>query len=116
MPDAADDQPSAAPTGASLADVINGLAASGFTASFFADEHDGTVTCGDCGAVHRPTELSVASSHRLEGASDPSDMAEVLALTCPTCGRRGVLICRYGSEAGPGDAAVLLAVRPAQRG
>jgi hypothetical protein len=44
---------------------------------------------------------------RIEGASDPADMAAVLGLECPACGARGAAIVRYGPEAGPGDEIVL---------
>jgi hypothetical protein len=55
-------------------------------------------------------ELAVDSLARLEGASDPGDMAAVIALTCPHCDARDVLIVRYGPEASLADADVLVAL------
>lgn len=44
---------------------------------------------------------------RTEGASDPADMALVVALECPTCGAKGVLALKYGPGAAAEEAELL---------
>jgi len=61
-----------------------------------------------CGQDTPADELAVESFCRLEGASDPGDMAAVAAITCPHCDAKDVLVLRYGPEASPEDADVLL--------
>lgn len=55
-------------------------------------------------------EVVVDSLVRLEGASDPGDMAAVVAVTCPHCSSKDVLVLRYGPEASEADADVLVAL------
>ena len=52
-----------------------------------------------------------AERRRLEGASDPGEMANILAVTCPACGSRGVAVCRFGPEASEWDALLMQAAR-----
>jgi hypothetical protein len=47
---------------------------------------------------------------RLEGASDPADLAIVIPLQCPHCGTDGALIAGYGPEASQAEADVLTAM------
>lgn len=54
--------------------------------------------------------MRVDSLSRVEGASDPGDMAAVVALTCPRCSRGSVLVLTYGPEASAADGDVLLAL------
>jgi hypothetical protein len=68
------------------------------------------VRCEVCGQETPADELAVDSFARLEGASDPGDMAAVVALTCPHCDARDVLVVRYGPEASAADADVLVAL------
>lgn len=95
------------PEGLTLTDVLQDFSASGFTGEFEVDDENGSVLCLRCSAVHRPDELSISSTHRLEGVSDPADMAIVLGARCPSCDQQGVVICRYGPEASAGDAELL---------
>jgi len=98
------------PTGAStLIELLDELRAAGFEHDMFVTA-DALVRCGSCHHDTLPSELDLLAIRRLEGASDPSDMAAVLALACTVCGRRGTAIVRFGPEAGPQDAEVLLAV------
>jgi hypothetical protein len=55
-------------------------------------------------------ELVVGSVHRVEGASDPDDMALVAAVTFPGSGTKATLVLAYGPEASGADADVLLAL------
>jgi len=68
----------------------------------------GNVRCEVCGQETPADELAVDSLCRLEGASDPGDMAAVVAVTCPHCDAKDVLVLRYGPEASIADADVLL--------
>jgi hypothetical protein len=68
------------------------------------------VRCGACHHDDHPSDLVLHRLRRIEGASDPGDMAAVLALTCNVCGAKGTLVVRYGPEAEPQDDAVLLAI------
>ena len=69
----------------------------------------GTVRCEGCGEEQSASTLTVDSFSRVEGASDPDDMAAVIAVTCG-CGSKGVLVLAYGPEASGADADVLLAL------
>lgn len=70
----------------------------------------GLVRCERCGKETAAAELQVDSLHRVEGASDPDDMAAVVAVTCPSCSAQGALVLTYGPEASSADADVLLAL------
>jgi hypothetical protein len=99
------------PAGTSLADVLSELAGLGFTGQFVIDDDDGSCTCTSCGAPSSPGSVRFEQRRRLEGASDPADMANVLAITCPRCAAPGVVVCRFGPEASSGDVALLQAAR-----
>jgi hypothetical protein len=90
-----------------LTEVLAELTKAGYVADFFVDEDDGQVCCGSCRACQPPESLQLDGLRRIEGASDPADMAAVLALTCPSCGTKGTAIVRFGPEASAGDAIVL---------
>jgi hypothetical protein len=92
-----------------LVEVIEGLRAEGYDGSFLVDEA-GSVRCQTCGDVVAAQAVVLDGIRRLEGESDPGDMAAVLAVRCTACDRRGAIVARYGPEAGPGDAALLLAI------
>jgi hypothetical protein len=98
------------PADTSLAEVLAELAGLGFTGQFVIDD-GGSCTCGDCGRASSPEELRFEQRRRLEGASDPAEMSDVLAITCPACESPGVAICRFGPAATAGDVAVLQAAR-----
>ena len=89
--------------------VIAELQGRGFTADMFVTP-DARVRCGACDHDAAPTDLELAALRRIEGDSDPADMAAVLALTCLVCGCQGTAIVRFGPEAEPQDIAVLRAV------
>lgn len=99
-----------APAGPStIIELLADLRAQGFERDMYVTPA-GTVSCGACRHDAAPTDLLLHALRRLEGASDPSDEAAVLALECRVCGARGTTIVRYGPEASSADAAVLLAV------
>jgi hypothetical protein len=53
---------------------------------------------------------------RIEGASDPDDEVAVVAMTCPSCGCKGTLVLKYGSEATPEESDVLRALEDRRDG
>jgi DNA-directed RNA polymerase subunit RPC12/RpoP len=63
--------------------------------------------CGRCGTLHEPGSVVVAHTLRFEGPTDPADEAIVLAVECPACGHRGVIVSAYGAAADPATFAVL---------
>jgi hypothetical protein len=89
-----------------LVEILGELAHAGYTGDFVVDA-DGAVCCRVCGTCQPAAELELDGQRRVEGASDPGDMAVVLALRCGTCNQRGSAIVRYGPEASEGDAALL---------
>jgi hypothetical protein len=90
--------------------IINDYRAAGFDAAMDIED-GGTVGCDVCGTSTQAAEIVLDSLRRIEGASDPADMAAVAAVTCPSCGARGVVVARFGPEATPDDEAFLLGVR-----
>jgi hypothetical protein len=90
--------------------IIRDYEAAGFDAPMDIGD-GGSVGCDVCGTSTPPGEIVLHSLRRVEGASDPADMAAVAAVECPSCGARGVVVARFGPEASPDDAAFLLGVR-----
>ncbi len=92
-----------------LVSVLAALSADGFDGDFFVTE-EVQLRCGDCRADVDPTEAVLHGLRRLEGASDPADMAAVLSLECPRCGAKGTAVVRFGPEAAPHEDEVLAAI------
>ena len=88
-----------------LTALLASYTTAGFDGSFLVA--DDAIRCQSCQAVSQPSELRISSLRRLEGASDPSDMAAVVALICPRCGQRGTVVVRFGPEASPAEADLL---------
>lgn len=108
------DVPVAAEEGATLSELLSRYENEGFTISF-SPTRDGELECGDCNRTIDPSAVEIASWRRLEGASDPADMLEVVGLTCPHCGRQGTATLGFGPAAAPEDGDILGALRD-QRG
>ena len=107
--------PSTPSDNTTLTAVLRGYERDGYVSAFQVGE-DGELTCGACGRASRPDEVEMPSLRRLEGASDPADMSAVLALACPHCGAKGTVVVRYGPEAEPGEAALLLGIDDVRSG
>jgi hypothetical protein len=95
------------PHDVTLVEVLHELEATGYRGDFFVDEDDGRVCCGACRTCQAPEQVTLDGVRRLEGASDPADMAAVLAISCAECGSRGTAVVRYGPEASAGEAILL---------
>ena len=89
-----------------LVAILQRMAADGYAGDVFITD-DGLLRCGACRHTMAPYDMEVHAIRRLEGASDPADMAAVLALVCERCGAKGTAVVRFGPEASAGDAAVL---------
>jgi DNA-directed RNA polymerase subunit RPC12/RpoP len=102
-------EPGASSDSTTLVSLLGALAGAGYTGDFFVTA-EGLLRCGTCRADVEPAGLELDELRRIEGASDPSDMAAVLGITCPHCGQRGTAIVRYGPEAEPQESEMLLAL------
>lgn len=89
-----------------LVEIISAFQAEGFDAQLVPTE-DALVVCKACGARQRPARYLQRGQRRTEGASDPADMALVVALECPECGAKGVLALKYGPGASPEESELL---------
>lgn len=89
--------------------VLHELAEDGWTENMSATD-DGDVRCPSCGTVSPAADVSPDHLRRLEGASDPDDMMAVLAITCPACSAKGVVVASYGPNAGEADSLLLQAL------
>jgi hypothetical protein len=97
---------SGVPSDRTLVEVLDALKAEGFTEDVRVTS-EGQLCCRTCGHCVHPRDMHLLALRRIEGASDPGDMAAVLGLQCPGCRAKGVAVVRYGPEAGPGDVVVL---------
>jgi hypothetical protein len=70
----------------------------------------GVVRCATCNTETPGAELTIDALYRLDGASDPDDMAAVIALKCPSCGVGASLVLAYGPNASAEDMDVLIAL------
>lgn len=59
----------------------------------------GHLECSICGSSVGTTDLDVTLARRVEGASDPDDMATLYAARCPVCQGGGTMILGYGVNA-----------------
>ena len=95
--------------GRGLLEVIDALAQRGWSDQ--ATPLEGAqVRCEVCGATTPAPDVQIDALARVEGASDPDDMAAVVALTCGHCSAKIALVLSYGPEASMADADVLLAL------
>ena len=101
-----DDADPLPPSPASLLEVVEAAKQRGLRAEFTVTENS-MVHCNACGNDLAPESLSRDWMHRLEGTSDPDELLSVSALTCPTCGAKGLLVLPFGpaADASEGDVA-----------
>lgn len=102
----------------SMFEILQVFQADGYGGDLFAEEGGG-VRCGTCNEVTPAGDLDVHELRRMEGASDPADMAAIVATTCPRCATDAVMVVMYGPEASGADTDVLAALptpaSPAER-
>jgi hypothetical protein len=58
---------------------------------------DEGLTCGRCGRLIDPEDVTIDETVRFEGPSNPADEAVIFALSDTPCGHGGVLIAAFGS-------------------
>jgi hypothetical protein len=97
--------------GSTVLEMIQELEKSGYTGQF-AVSQESKLRCLSCETEIEPEAIEPESILRVEGASDPDDMAAVAAITCPNCSTKGTIVLKYGPEASPEDAHVLSALGP----
>lgn len=97
---------SALPGGLTLTDAIEELAVRGYPGHFFV-RPGGLLECEACGTRLGPSRVRLEAMRRVEGASDPADMAVVGALRCPRCDATGTAVVRFGPDADADHAVVL---------
>lgn len=88
-----------------LTDAMNRLRGDGYLTDFSATA-DGKLRCGACGVEELPEEMSIHSTVRFEGESNPADESILIALAC-ACGCLGQYTAAYGPDTPHEDAAVL---------
>jgi Zn ribbon nucleic-acid-binding protein len=92
-----------ASSASSLTELVSALEAAGYRQQMIVTD-GGQVTCRSCGTTQRPARYQLHEQLRTEGASDPGDMALVVALVCPSCSAQGTLVLKFGPEASPDEA------------
>lgn len=99
----------------SLTAILTQFEQDGFRGQF-AVRDDAGVECLACHHRQAAADVPMTALRRTEGASDPADMAAVVALTCPSCRTKGTLALKYGPEAGADESDVLLALEDQREG
>lgn len=89
--------------GLTILEVLRDYEERGYQGQFVARE-GGVMKCFSCGARNEPTHVRMDSLRRVEGVSDPADMALIGALRCPSCGAKGTATFKFGPDATPADA------------
>jgi peroxiredoxin len=97
-----------------LSEVLGQFADAGFVGQFEVAGGGTTLRCLTCQGETGASDLPDHTIRRLEGASDPADMAAVVAVTCPRCGAGGTLVLPFGPSASASEALVLAELRDAR--
>ena len=95
--------------GTGVAGVLDRATVAGY-GTVFEPEAGAALRCGSCGAVTDASTFERRWQNRLEGASDPDDMAQVSGLVCPACGVLGTFVSLFGPGAGTDAADVMVAL------
>ena len=66
--------------------------------------------CSSCAQRIDARDAQMIAVRRLEGSSDPAEMAAVVGLRCPRCDTLGKLVVSFGPMASAEDQDVLLAL------
>lgn len=95
--------------GRSQTEVEQSLDELGFDGQFGA-RPDADILCFTCHRSFPADSVVTDGARRVEGESDPADMAITVPLTCPLCGARGTLSLQYGPQASIEESDVLAAL------
>lgn len=93
-----------------MTEVIASYEDNGFD-SQFSVLSEARLKCNACGSEVAASQFTMHSLRRLEGASDPDDMAAVVATTCPICDAKGIVVLGYGPMAAGEDSDVSIAMQ-----
>jgi hypothetical protein len=93
-----------------VTEAIRLLEGRGYRSDFRVAE--AAVHCAACNATHPPAELVVRETFRFEGDTDPADEAIVLAVECPSCGAKGIIVSAFGPDADPELLALVAGLEP----
>lgn len=94
------------PDAVTVSEVLAAYEQQGYVVSFGV-EAQGQVRCGSCNTASRARDVHVDAIARVEGASDPDDMALVAVVVCPWCQVSGTLVAGYGPMSSVEDAEVV---------
>jgi hypothetical protein len=94
------------PDAVTVSEVLAGYERQGYVMSFGVAP-GGMLHCGSCNTASPASDVHVDLLARVEGASDPDDMAIVAVVICPWCQMAGTLVAGYGPLASPEDADVV---------
>lgn len=89
-----------------ITEVMAEYEAQGFDAQFMPGDGGG-LRCLTCNNNVPADEIGLAALRRVEGVSDPDDMAAIAAVECPRCGARGTIALKYGPSASVEEAEIL---------
>jgi hypothetical protein len=92
--------------GGTSAEAVARFVADGYGATFVV-RPGGRLECGGCRVTFDAADARIDHLQRFEGNEDPDDGEIVVAITCPRCGERGVLVLGYGPASNPDDQDVL---------
>ncbi len=98
----------------SIVRELNDLAKEGVTDSFGVVPK-ARLRCEHCKLVHPASMMTLLEVRRLEGKSDPSEMAAVLSLRCGHCQGEGSCVVGFGPMASAEDQDVMLALGADER-
>lgn len=98
--------PGSAASGSNIGDTLATLEDEGFRGQFV-PEAGGKLRCLACGYRAEANRFTLHRLCRVEGASDPADMAAVAALECSRCHTKGTVALKYGADTDPDSADVL---------
>ena|SRR5205823_14563585 len=84
--------------GLSMSEALAGFEAAGYTGQFVV-RPGGRLLCVECNHELDGQDMQLDGFQRIEGQSDPADMAVVVALTCTRCGAKGTAVLKFGPDA-----------------
>lgn len=94
----------------SQVEVERHLAEEGFGGQFGARE-GARVLCFACHREFGADAVHAEEARRVEGESDPADMAILVPVTCPRCGTAGTMVLQFGPMASAEESDVIAALQ-----
>ncbi len=108
-----DDYPAPCATGSvggrSQSEVERNLRHEGFDGQFGAREQ-GQILCFTCHREFAAAKVDADDARRVEGESDPADMAILVTVRCPHCDTAGIMALQFGTMASAEESEVVAAM------